>query len=464
MKIFLVNPPAPRHTDFLLTSDRCQPLSIAYLASFLKANNFEVLILDAAALHLSPSEIVKEIKSIKPDVLGITAVTYNFSQAAKIAKLAKRIKNPPLTILGGPHVTAMPSCIKTSSFDFGVIGEGEETLLELVSKIKSRQKDLTKVQGLVFKRGHKLIITPSRPYIQNLDRLPFPSRELFPLLNNYHPGPGMFQNLPVAGMITSRGCPFKCTFCDHSVFGQIFRARSFKNVVDEMELLIKDFKAKEIKIWDDTFNLDPERVIAICREILKRKLKFTWKCLCRVNFVNKKMLKLMKKAGCWQIAYGIESGNDQILETIKKGLNKEIVRQAVKLTKEAGIETRGFFILGLPGETEETLRETIDFAKELDLETADFNSLIPFPGTEIYNQRKRLGHVINRSFDYYFPSMSDQLVFIPHHLNPQVLKKYLNKARFEFYFRPSYILKRIIKTKSIAQARSYFQALKIIAR
>ena len=463
MKILLVNPPNPYRKDFLVSGDRCQPLGLAYLAAVLRLKDYDVGIIDAPALHYSVSQTVKKISSLKPDIVGLTAVTYNFSRAEKICRQLKQLTNPPITILGGPHLTALPTLIKNSPFDFGVIGEGEQTLAELIRAINNEKHNFTNIKGLIFQRRNELVITPPRPYMQNIDKLPFPSRDLLPALATYRPVPGMFRQLPMATMITSRGCPFQCIFCSRAVFGQTYRARSAKNVVNEMEILMNNFGCREIRIWDDTFNLMPQRVIDICQEILRRQLKFSWSCLCRANFVSNKMLKMMKQAGCWQIAYGIESGNDNILKTINKGLNKNIVQRAVKLTKKAGIETRGFFILGLPGETEQTLRETINFAKNLDLDTAGFNSLIPFPGTEVYQNINRYGKLTNRSFDSFLPQMSTRFVFIPHKLKSSILKTYLDLARREFYRRPGFLLRKIIKIRSLAQTKSYFQALKILA-
>lgn len=459
MKILLVKPPDPAEIDFFKSDCLCPPLGLAYLAAALRRAGHQVQILDADVEGLNAQGVALEIKKIKPEVVGLSAVTPNFSEAVKIAKSVKKFKNPPMIILGGPHASAVPQAAKFSCFDFTVLGEGEETLTELVSKVKKDKTNFKKVKGLAFLAGRKLVITPPRPYLKNLDQLPFPAWDLMPPATAYHPTPGMYQNLPMMSMITSRGCPFRCTFCNRSVFGNTYRARSPKNVVDEMEILVKN-GIREIKFYDDTFNLDTQRVIGICREILKRKLKLSWSCLCRVNSIEPEMLKLMKKSGCWQVSFGIESGNDDVLKAVRKGQTCKMTRQAVSLVHQAGIQVRGFFIIGLPKETEASMRQTIDFAKELNLEMANFYTLIPFPGTEIYQRAAKFGRLKKRrSFDDYLPQTTSTPPFIPYGLTEKKIQQYLKKAYREFYLRPTFLWEKILGIQSFSQIKKYVSAL-----
>lgn len=226
-----------------------------------------------------------------------------------------------------------------------------------------------------------------------------------------------------------------------------------------MEILIKNFGAQEIKIQDDTFNLDKARVLEICRLILKRKLKFTWTCLARADLVTYGMLKYLRRAGCWQIAYGIESGNQKILNTIQKGLSLEKIKKAVKLTHEAGIESRGFFMFGLPGETKETLKQTIDLASQLPLDVANFFLTTPFPGTELAQKAAKFGRVRKEKHQDYRYQVATVPPFIPYGLTANEIEKSLRKAYRDFYLRPKFLLRQLTKIRSLSQAIIYLQAL-----
>lgn len=440
-------------------------LGLAYIAAILLKNGWQTKIIDPIPQNLNLSQILVEIKKFTPDFIGFTATTPTFPKVLTLAKKIKRKFPQIVTIIGGPHVSAAPiQTMKNPFFDFAVLGEGEETIIELLSHLKRKKGGEEKLAGIAFRKNGRVTITPSRPYIRNLDTIPFPARQFLPPLSFYHPNPGTYKNLPAGSMITSRGCPFKCTFCDRAVFGNKFRFRSPENVVAEIEVLLKDFGAKEIRIWDDTFNADTQRVKEICRLILKRKLKFTWTCLGRVNFADSNMFKLMKRAGCWQISYGIESGNQEILNKIKKGLTLEMVREAVKKTHQAGIEVKGFFMLGLPGDTKKTMQETINFAKELNLDIATFSITTPFPGTELYQEVKNTKEFKDADFSRYLPYYPTSLSYIPTGLTQKSLLEFEKKAHFEFYVRPSYILKELLKIRSFSafwsKTRAFLRLLK----
>ena len=386
-KILLIYPPSSLEEEFSELEDvgnYQQPLGLAYLAAVLVKENYDVKIIDSPPLEFKIEDIINEIEKYQPDIIGLSAVTPTYVRALNLAQRIKKLKDIPI-VIGGPHITTMPEeTINNKCFDVGVIGEAEDTIIELVDALVNN-KDLSMVDGIIFKKDGKIIKNNPRAALPDLDKVLFPARNLMPDLSLYHPTPATYKKLPIGTIMTTRGCPFRCTFCCRAVFGNNCRFRSPKNVVDELELLVKKHGAKEIRIWDDTFNADPARAIKICEEIINRKLNIAWTCLARVNFAQPEVLKAMKKAGCWQISYGIESGNEQILKNIKKGITLPMVREAIRKTKKAGIASLGFFILGLPGDTEKTMRQTIDFAKELPLNAANFTICTPFPGTEIYD-------------------------------------------------------------------------------
>ncbi len=452
-KILLINPPYTLEENFLKlakVSSLVQPLGLGYLAAVLENAGKTVKILDSPTLKYTITDILDEVKKFKPDIVGITSTINDHYKAEILAQKIKKKYNSKI-ILGGPHITSIPeSFLNSNNFDFCVLGEGELTTLELVDAIEKNAPDFKNIKGIMYKSKRKAIKTEPRPFIGNLDDVPFPARHLLPKLSNYHPSPATYKKLPVGTIISSRGCPFQCIFCSKTIFGNNFRFRSAKNVVDEMEILVNDYNAREIRFWDDTFNANPERVIEICKEIIRRKLDIPWTCLARVNFIDKKTLRWMKKAGCWQLSFGIESGNEQVLRIIKKGLTKEMVKKALNLCKKYGIETRGFFILGLPGDDEKSMRDTIDFAKSLPLDNVNFNSLIPFPGTELWEIMKKYGEFdLKMSFKKYKPTMAKEYAFIPFGLKKNILKRYIKKAYKEFYMRPSYIIGQVGKIRSV---------------
>lgn len=452
MKILLIFPPYDLNEEFQGLSEvgnMQPPLGISYIGAVLEKAGHEVKIIDAPPLELEIKEIVKEGRDFSPDYIGLSVSTVDFNKALDLARELKRKLKAPI-IIGGPHVTAVPEEVMGfSCFDFGVIGEGEETIVSLLKTLKNKG-DLTKVEGLIFRQGKKIIKNKAREFIKDLDSIAFPARHLMPVLSVYHPTPATYQNFPVGTMITSRGCPYQCNFCFRGVFGNKWRFRSPENVVSEMEILIKDYGAKEIRLWDDTFNADIRRVKEICRLIIKKKLKFTWTCLGRVNKADKEMFQLMKKAGCWQISYGIESGNEEILKSLNKGITKKMVEEAISETTKAGIQALGFFILGLPGETEKTMQETIDFAKKLPLSVANFTIATPYPGTKLWFRAEERGFLKNVSYDKLLVNLPNKLYWVPDGLTAKTVQFYERKAYREFYRHPRFILRQLGQIKDIS--------------
>jgi len=456
MKILIIYPPYSLHElyDKLeAIGNTSPPLGIGYIGAVLEKSGHIVKIIDAPTLGYSLKDILKEFKEFQPEVVGITCLTPDFHKSIDLASEIKKEKRIPI-IIGGPHVTADPEeTMKYDCFDFGVIGEGEETILELIERIQKNDfEDPSDIMGIIYKKNGKIIRTPPRPFIKNLDEIPFPARHLMPSFDQYHPTPASYKNLPVGTLMTSRGCPFKCVYCDRAIFGNMYRFRSPKNVVDEIELLVNKFEARELRLWDDTFNARPERVIEICKEIIRRGIKVSWTCLGRVNFVTDELIDWMKKAGCWQISFGIESGDDEILKKIKKSQTTEMVKKALTICQKHKMGTRGFFIIGLPGDTEETMQKTIDFAKSLPLDVAGFYVTIPFPGTELTETAKKTNELLISEhdqfmYDQFLVNLPHKLFYLPTGLTEEIIRKYQKKAYHEFYIRPKYLLKQLFKVR-----------------
>lgn len=461
MRISLLNPPYSLDDYFggLSQSGSIQqPLGLAYVSSYLKAHGESVQLIDASALRLDPSRLLREIEQFHPDVVGVTTTTPGYRRTAKLAEKIKSELNLPI-ILGGPHVTSLaPETLAEPMFDFGVLGEGEVTMLDLVRTIE-KGGDPSQVEGIAYRMAGQVKITERREYVEDLDSLPFPDRESLPPLSAYRPSPSSYRRLPLGTMVTSRGCPHHCTFCDRSVFGNTYRARSAIGVVDEMEILVERHRAREIRFWDDTFNLLPKRVLQICGEIEKRKLDIEWSCVARVDNMTNEVLRAMRQAGCWQVDYGVETGNPDILQSIHKGITMDMVRRTVGLSKSNGLRVRAFFMLGLPGETEETMRETIDFAKSLALDVAVFHVTTPLPGTELYQVAGERGELSRElDWDKYLMFSTDDPPYVTSGISKSLLKEYHRKAYREFYLRPRFIVAQIAGIRTREDLSRYARA------
>jgi radical SAM superfamily enzyme YgiQ (UPF0313 family) len=370
MKIALIAPPYP------LEEAPSPPLGVSYVASAFEQAGVEVKIIDYIITRYSPEKLKQTILEFKPDLIGSTAVTMNFPVAAEIIKMAKKIDPSIPTVMGGPHVSfdVINTMQTYPEIDFLVIGEGEHTIGELVNQFNG-DENWAGIKGLAFRQNGRIVITDPRPFIDDINELPLPARHLLPL--------SRYQALgfPVT-MITGRGCPYSCIFClGRKMVGRKARSRRASLVVDEIEQILS-YGFSRINIVDDLFTSDKEKVWAVCREIRNRRLKFDWTAFSRVNTVDKESLQLMHESGCDCISFGIESGNPAMLKRVKKGITLDQARKAVDLCKEVGILPHASFMVGLPGETPETLKDTAEFSKGLDI-VYGFHFLAPFPGTTV---------------------------------------------------------------------------------
>ncbi len=470
MKIVLVNPPLSAleqtgGSSFEKVANITQPLGLAYLAAVLEKDGFEVRIIDCPQSNMMYDKLTKLVKDENPQMIGITATTLSFPNAVDAAKKIKLEIPDSYIVLGGPHVTAAPDeAIKNTCFDIGVLREGEITLLEIARKMRDEDRafDKSSIRGVVYLEDGTVKFTQMREYIKDLDSLPFPARHLLPPISEYHPTPISCRNPPLGTLITTRGCPNQCAFCDRKIFGNLTRFRSPGNIVDEIEELIEKYGAKEIKFWDDTFTANQQRAFDICDEIIRRKINIPWSCLTRVNTVSKELLKRMKDAGCWQVAYGLESGSQKILDLMKKGITIEQSTNAVKWTKEVGLNVRGYFVLGFPGETRETIRNTINFAKKMKLDGANFYMFIPFPGAEIFHHLDKKGLILHRDYRFYH-EMTDEkfskLPYVPEGFTEKEIKSIYAKMHKEFYLNPSFIFRQITSIRRFNDIKRYWNGL-----
>ena len=361
---------------------RFPPLGLGYIAAYLKQRSVSVDLVECT--FLSQEEALGKIICSAPRIIGIYTMFSMKNQAIQLAKLLRN--NCELLVAGGPLPTSNPESF-TEDFDVVAIGEGEETMLDLVHTVENGN-DLSNVRGIGFhtKNKSESKLTSPRGFIENLDRIPFPARDLF---DNQAYKAYFAKNFgyTTTSIMTSRGCPFQCDFCSRPVFGNQFRTRSASNIVDEMET-IQALGYDRVWFADDCFTLNKRRFIDICNKIIERQIKIGWECLSRVDTIDKEVAEKMKQAGCVRVYFGIESGNDRILALMNKQITTKQAKKAVYMTKQAGIQVGAFFIIGYPSENDETILDTVRFASCLPLDYLSFTLPYPIPGTPLYDRVK----------------------------------------------------------------------------
>jgi len=456
-KILLINPPSEFKTPIL-------PLGLASIAAYLETKNIDVSIsiIDAWAEELSFDKLSNRVNQSEADIIGIYMLSPRYDQAKKTIEICRQVSPNSVIIAGGPHPSAMP--IKTleqiPELDVCCVGEGEVTMYEFVKAIQN-SSDLSMVNGIAYRDGNKgLILTQPREYIANLDNLPLPARQLFPL-EKYRTHPPYGRKNPFFSIMTSRGCPFNCAYCSKDVFKRTYRGRSPENVCNEIEELISKYNAQEIHFYDDDFTLDMKRAEAICDEIIRRKIKIIWSCLTRVDLINETLLKKMEQAGCWLISYGVESGNQQILNIINKGIKLDQVTSAFKMTRRVGIRTLGYFMIGLPGETKQSIRQTIDLSKKIKPNFVSWSILTVFPGSFFFRQiqqgkyqgqLKVLDKKKNMAGTF---SGKGNFMTLEDNLTIEQMRKAVKQANLEFYLRPNYVFQCLKDIRSLADFKYY---------
>lgn len=444
--------------------DFLPPLGIMSIAAYIRKHTaHQVEILDCQVEELTYEQVEKEIGRRSPDILGITAMTFTLMDVIKTAKIAKKVNPAVKVVLGGPHVNIYPEeTLRTKEIDFLIMGEGEESFRDLVENINALDY-YKKIKGLVFRENDQVINNGVAPLISSLDDLPFSARDLTPFKRYFSV---LAENPPITTMFTSRGCPYKCLFCDRPHLGKNFRAHSAEYVVLEMEKC-KKMGINEIMIYDDTFTVDRQRVVDICKKIIDNELNIVWDVRARVNTVDEKLLNLMARAGCKRIHYGVESGTQKILNVLRKGITLEMVEKAFALSKKVGIQTLGYFIIGSPEETRADIQKTIKFIKKISPDYIHVSIMTPFPATDLYSRALKEGVVksdVWREFsknprtDFVAPIWDKEL-------SREELLGLLTKIYKSFYFRPTFIIKKIFKLKSIKElktkANAAFKLLKV---
>lgn len=466
MKIVFINPPMTHEDlygewDMSDVKSSSPPIGVLSLAAVARQAGHIAYFIDAITSGYNIDMMDKELGCIEPDVICITSMTHSIDSAGRLAhELKNKYPNKPI-ILGGVHITALPeqTMKEYPGIDIGVLGEGEHTFLELIASIQYGNS-LADVAGIIYRNGANITRNRNREFISNLDELPFPAWDLIKPQSKYRLSAYGTKENDSFGLITSRGCPGQCTFCDQSAFGRKFRAHSAEYVVNQIQFLKENKGVTDFLFYDDLFVANKSRLRKVCELLKERNIKISWSCCSRVDYVRPDILKLMKESGCWMIEFGIESGSQKLLDFMRKNIKLEDAERAVRLCREAGIIAKGNFIFGNLLETKETLEETINFSIKIDLDYFQHTFLSPLPGSYIYSIASQYGEL-----DSDWGKMNTFTInFIPHGLTRDDLIYYSKRAWRKFYLRHRIIINELKKIKDIESFGRFLLGVKAFAK
>ncbi len=450
-KVLLINPPQISAGKFLDgyqgTRPVLPPLGLAYIAAYLEEHGYRVDIFDGMVEAASPKEIAARAGGY--DFVGITSITFQAILTYQVLEEIRR-SNPALPIvIGGPHVSCLPlEPLERGLADFSVVGEGEQAMLEILRAYESGS-DFSAIPGVAFRKGNKVFPASGSGITKDLNSLPFPARHLLPM-KRYRASAVRTRRFPALSMVTSRGCPMRCTFCFNQLpYRQQVRFLSAENIVKEVTQLITKYGAKEIHFWDDNFLVNKSRINEFFDIVNSRQLRIPFDCEGTINSFDPEILRKMKKIGCYSVSYGIETGSQRMLDLMKKNTTLDKIRKVVKETKSLGLDVRGYFLFGFPTETKDEILETIDFAGELKLTDATFSLLIPLPGTQIYEMVKDDPRFMKKYWDKIilseisFPRLP--LVYCPQGIEESELLYLHRIALKKFYLQPHQLINKMFR-------------------
>lgn len=436
-------------------------LGIMYLASTLREAGFPVEILDANAENLTEDEFYRRVQASRAHVVGFTTMTAGWPATVRGTRIAREALPHALIAVGGPQLSIYPDlCISFDSIDVGVVGDGEETFLEIMQALEGGSP-LDDIAGTVLKVDGVVKKNPERRWYRDIDRYPFPAVDLL----DWRYYRALTVQNPFYTMITTRGCPYKCRFCSQVYAGNTIRYRSPENVVDEIELYVRKYGAREIVFFDETFTLKKSRIMKICELMRERKLRIPFDMRTRVDALDEEMILALRSVGGKRIHFGIESGSQTILDRMRKDITVEQIRKTVALAKKHGFSTRGYFMIGYLGETPETFQETLDLARELDLDWASFSITTPLPHTGLFEEALRLGY-INDTYWKDYTLLKVTRPDFPHieteYWDNEQLQRMLKKAYSAFYLRPGFLWKRLAELRSWERVRDLVGGARVL--
>ncbi len=464
MKVLVANPPWPgegygarsdvrwphKRTDKYLE----YPIYLAYIVAVLEEAGLEVAFVDAVMEEMSIEAFSEAVAKIGPDLVVIECSTPSIYYDLESARAAKESTVGIFVALIGSHPTFFHHEILEANptVDGIVRGEAEMTIKDLALAL-GEGDDLSGVPGLSFRQGGEIRVSPDRPLIEDLDSMPFPARHIVSQ-DGYRAA--IYSGDRPTAMVSSRGCPYHCVYClwPDTLYGHRFRARSAVNVVDEVEHVVRDYGVDEIYFDDDCLTLDKKRVLEMCRLLTEREIDVKWIVQARVDTVDREVLAAMKEAGCHYILFGVESGSPKMLEVMKKRITLDRVREAFRDCRELGIKTQAFFLFGVPGETEETIEETIEFAKELDADSTQFAIAIPHPGTELYQTCMDNGWLV---FDSWEDFAAENSLIETEELTREDVERARIRAYSRYYFNPRFVAKSVLRVRSLQDIKRLFR-------
>lgn len=454
----------------------CFPsIGLGIIASILEKDGHSVEYIDMRASKITLNDIEQSLQKGKYaniSFLGMTATTPMINTTHKIASIFKKYLPEIKIIVGGSHASALPEeVLSDNNIDIVVRGEGEYTFKDIVNGIKDNKNNIIKnsmINGISYrdKQGN-IIHNKDRPLIENLDELPMPAYHLMPM-EKYYPSPGSYKMLPAMSLVVTRGCMGRCTFCNPITKGKM-RSRSPEKIVEEIKYLMENYRIKEVCFFDDLLTGIRENVEKMCSILIEKNIEISWSCFTRVNHVEEQLFTKMKKAGCHTVLFGVESGNQGILDKMRKGITLEQVKKAVEICKKIGLETRASYIFGAIGDTKETMQETMNFALNLGTDHAIFTIMTPYPGTEVWKEALRNiknsiknkketdeKWKIDQNYDNY---IGERVTLEIPSANPEDIQKIYDSAYKRFYLRPGYALKRIAKMRNLEDLRQAWNGI-----
>ncbi|MBI4439871.1 radical SAM protein [Candidatus Woesearchaeota archaeon] len=435
-------------------------LGIAYLGSILLKNNHEVKVIDGRINSYSDQEILRTAGDWRPELIAVSSTSSQINESLRILKIIKEEYPEIKNVLGGAHFSGVPAEMMEQNrfIDFGVVGEGEYTILEIANG-----KDVSDIDGLVYRKEGNITLNKKREYERDLDKFPFPARQLFDM-KKYYGNALEVKEKPMATIITSRGCPYGCVFCCKASFGPFFRSRSPKNVLDEMQQLVNE-GYREIHIVDDNFSMDMKRAEEIFDGVINNgwNLKFAFPNGLRADRLDRGLLTKMKKAGVYFMSIGVESGDPKVLKAINKGVTLERIQETVKIARELGIFVNLFLVAGLPESTRESERMTLDFALKIDPDQASLGVVTPYPGSKLYDELFAKG-LIDHDWGKYRHDFAGKRLLYKSEMTEEEVVEAWNTFTKKFYLRPSYPLKMIIRHKAFGTKKLYVMLRSLITR
>jgi radical SAM superfamily enzyme YgiQ (UPF0313 family) len=457
MKILLVNPPydIKRYMGGLANVGWVfPPVGLLYIASYIRKHNtsWDVRIYDS---QVEDRDFRKLLDEERPDIVGITCQSALVYSALETAHIIKQKKPDTLVVAGGVHASLRPlDLLRSENVDLVVRGEGEETFLEICSSFEKRAA-FTDISGISYRGPSGITHNPDSVICPDLDKYPMPALDLVPI-KKYRISPDMRTGDRLGLIITSRGCPYACLFCANKLLTKrTYRLRSIPSVIEEIEYYLDHYKINQLMIFDDNFAVNKKRTLELCTEFVRRGYpeKFSWWAEARVDVLDEEVLSAMKRAGCAIISLGLESGNQRLLDMIKKNITLEQTRKTVALIHKVGIKSRASFILGLPTETRAESLQTIRFANSLPLDQVRFSIATPFPGTELWDIAIKEGRINPETIDWTKLSLmggyTDFLpLYYPEGRTAQEMKRLQKRANFFFFFRPRIIWGYLMRIKN----------------